>query len=419
MSDVFSTLNKQQLTTIDGLNFSGRTYLLRLMTGLETDAEGRSPADDILQQGAAYIGPEIYNAISGLAPTVEEELNIHMTGSRYRKELEEINETLGLNELKQRNPVTLSGGEQAMLTLSCALGLSPGHMAIDSAFEQVSKENRKLLMDWIMRGTFSQTLFFLADNRLSEYSEIRETVSIPDHMGTPEKERQLPLASLKEDMELPLQIQDAVALKLDHLDFKYPQGPHVIRDFNLTLEPGRIYTLTGKNGAGKSTLAKLLCGVLKPDHGHIRLNQEIYDAWSNPGRQVGYHFQNPDLQLFSTQVEDEISAGPRAQQVEESQVKVRTEALMTAFGLSGIRAAHPLEMPFVIRKRIALAATLAMGCPWLILDEPTLGQDNTSVLAIKSMIEQMSARGFGIVVISHSQWFRSLLDAEEIKLGDG
>jgi len=97
---------------------------------------------------------------------------------------------------------------------------------------------------------------------------------------------------------------------------------------------------------------------------------------------------------------------------------MRTEALMKAFGLSGLKEDHPLEMPFVIRKRIALAATLAMGCPWLILDEPILGQDHTSALALKSMIDQMSSKGFGIVVISHSEWFRSLLDAEEIKLGD-
>jgi len=419
LSDVFRTLENKKLTAIDGPNFSGRTYLLRLMTGLETDVEGRYPQSNTQGQGAAYIGPEIYNAISGLAPTVEEELNIHMAGSRNKEELEKMNEILGLSDLKQRNPVTLSGGEQAMLTLSCALGLSPGCLAIDSAFEQVSTENRKQLTSRIMKGAFPDTSFFLADNRLSEYPEIQETVPISDQIHTPDDQRLLSIAPLNAEIDLPLSLQDTASLTLDHLDFQYPHGPHVIKNLNLTLEPGRLYTLTGKNGAGKSTLAKLLCGVLQPDQGHIRLNQEIYDAWSHPGRQVGYHFQNPDLQLFSTQIEDEIAAGPGAQQVEARQIEGRTEALMNAFGLSGLKEAHPLEMPFVLRKRIALAATMAMGCPWLILDEPTLGQDHTSALALKSMIDQMSSKGFGIVVISHSEWFCSLLDAEEIKLGDG
>lgn len=413
---MISTFKAQRLTAVEGPNFSGRTYLLRLLSGLESETDVRHAAIDVHRQGAAYIGPEIYNAISGLAPTVAEELNIHMTGSRYADELNRMNETLGLNDLKDRNPVTLSGGEQAMLTLSCALGLSPDVLSIDSAFEQVSTENRMLLMNRIQEEAFPHTAFFLADNRFSEYPEIQDTEPVPTHVKAPEDQRNLAISPLNPETELPLDVREAATLTLDHLDFQYPRGPHVIQDFNITLEPGGLYTLTGKNGAGKSTLAKLLCGVLQPDKGHIRLNQEIYDAWAHPGRQVGYHFQNPDLQLFATRVEDEIAAGPAAQQVDRKDVEARTEALMEAFGLSGLKDAHPLEMPFVIRKRIALAATLAMGCPWLILDEPTLGQDTASVEAIKAMIEQMSGKGFGIVVISHSEWFRSQLNAEEIKL---
>jgi energy-coupling factor transport system ATP-binding protein len=172
----------------------------------------------------------------------------------------------------------------------------------------------------------------------------------------------------------------------------------------------------GKNGVGKSTLAKLLCGVLRPDTGRIMLGNQLYDAWVKPGQYIAYHFQNPDLQLFSTRLDEEIIAGPRAQGHNEEIIRQRQDALSKAFGLSRIMDEHPLSLPFVIRKRIALAATLAMGCPWVILDEPTVGQDDATVQVIAQIIEQMLAKGLGVIMISHSEWFRSLLPHEVIEL---
>ncbi len=89
---------------------------------------------------------------------------------------------------------------------------------------------------------------------------------------------------------------------------------------------------------------------------------------------------------------------------------------MAAFGLTDMAHMHPLDLPFVLRKRVALAATLAMGCPWMILDKPTLGQDDETVLSLANIIERLLANGLGIVIISHSRWFRSLIPAKEIEL---
>src|SRR5262249_12173282 len=96
-------------------------------------------------------------------------------------------------------------------------------------------------------------------------------------------------------------------LSLDGIRFRYRgSSKDVIINASFNLEPGRVYVLEGLNGSGKSTLSKLLAGVLQPTHGEIRFAGRPSSPWKTPGRIVGYHFQNPDLQIFSTTVEEEI-----------------------------------------------------------------------------------------------------------------
>lgn len=414
-----STLEQRRLLTLHGPNFSGRTHLLRFMTGLEPDMEqrysgGRNGRAE--PQPSVYLGPEVQNAISGLAPTVREELNLHLHGTKYRETITQLVEELGITALGNRNPATLSGGEQALLTLLCAFGLTPRNLAIDCALEQVSADFRSRIMGLIREGTFDYTAVAFTDNRLAACDEIQDSVPIPEGFGMPLHKRLLPIDSLNPEIDLPLESGQCAPLALDHLNFQYPQGPYAIRDLSLMLEPGRLYTVVGENGAGKSTLAKLLCGVLRPDAGHILLDEDLYDPWTRPGHMIGYHFQNPDLQLFTNRIDKEIASGPRAQNLDERLIRQRREAVMAAFGLSRIGTEHPLDLPFVIRKRVALAATLAMARPWVILDEPTLGQDDDAVQALTRIIEQMLAKGLGVIVISHSGWFGSQLPGTVIEL---
>lgn len=416
VTDLFAPLDARRFLALHGPNFSGRSYWLRFITGLETDMDGRYTSELRDRRSCAYIGPEVYNAISGLAPTVADELSIHLRGTRYADALGEMQETLGLNALRERNPVTLSGGEQAMLTMVCALGLCPLNLAIDSTIEQISAEYRPVIFQALTTDVFPFTSIALADNRLGEYDGLPETTVIPGDMGAPAPQRLLPIDPLDPDAPLPLSTTQAPNLQLKGLDFRYPDGPYVIRKMDLALTPGRVYTLTGRNGAGKSTLAKLLCGVLRPDAGRILLGDMVYDPWKSPGRLVGFHFQNPDLQLFSLCIDQEIGAGPVAQGVEATIVQDRVNALLRLFGLSRMRDIHPLETPFVIRKRIALAATIAMGCPWLILDEPTLGQDDTTSKALAAIVHRLCDQGFGMIIVSHSTMFRNLLNGTEIKM---
>jgi ABC-type multidrug transport system ATPase subunit len=187
----------------------------------------------------------------------------------------------------------------------------------------------------------------------------------------------------------------------------YKKRPAVLRDLTIKLTPGRVYLLLGPNGAGKSTCAKVLCGVLKPIAGDILLNGEIARPWKSPGKTVGYHLQNPDVGLFESTVLAELGGKERAQ------------ILLDAFGLRGAANANPLSLPFPVRKRVSLAATIGCSQPWLFLDEPTLGADAATIELLAKISMELAAKGHGVIVVSHSSRFRSMLDGTHLLLDDG
>lgn len=400
------------MTFMPGHNFSGRTDSLRAFTGLDM-AHAESP------RPSAYIGPEVYNAISGLAASVEDEVRLHAGGSVETSVAAELFRRVGLDGLADRNPFVLSGGEQALLAVVSALALVPVSLAVDCALEQVDHVTKIALLRYLRRGTFPKTAIVMADNRLDECAEVTDgapTVT-PEPSGRPIDGRRLgPICS---DIPLSLLSSEPRTLALESLRFRYPKGGFSLDDITLQLEPGRVYLMTGPIGAGKTTLAKLLCGVLRPARGRILSGATEYRPWLRPGQLVAYHFQNPDLQLFGTTVADEIQAGPRASGMRTDERRRRTDALLDAFGLSEVERQHPLDLPFVGRKRVAMAATLAMGCPWVVLDEPTLGQDRPSSEAVARVLEHAAAAGTGIMVISHSVWLRQRLSATVLQLDGG
>jgi energy-coupling factor transporter ATP-binding protein EcfA2 len=417
--DIRLKLGEWKALALDGGNFSGRTDLLRWMSGLETPDGGEPGGGGPGAKSPVYIGPEVYNSISGLGLTVREELRLHTGQPPEKSSVAHLLELTGLDAMYDRNPFTLSGGEQALLTVISALSLEPGLIALDCALEQIDRTFKTELLRRMLNGLRSQTATLIADNCLYELEGAEAMPKITISGAGEARAPHLRFDPITADVELPLFPPKPCQLTLSGINFRYPRSATVLNSASAQLKPGTLYFLEGRNGAGKSTLAKILCGVLRPDAGRIFVDQEQVHTWKHPGQLVAYHFQNPDVQLFSTTVEEEVAAGLGTTGLAAPEREIRTEAVMSAFGLSHVRKEHPLDLPFVIRKRIALAATVAMGRPWLILDEPTLGQDSASAEAIAGVINKLLKLGTGVIVISHSQRFRRLLPEEPLKLTGG
>ena len=310
-------------------------------------------------------------------------------------------------EFATRDPFTLSGGEQAMLVVLCKLALLPKLLCLDGALEQLDPDNlRKVLGGFLSGKSFTnlpQTI--LTHNGHLPECNAAEIRPLPSAQIAHDESMAAP-PPLDHSGFTPSEVHEPVTIKLVDFAFQYPHGATVFKRLNLRLEPGRIYRLAGPNGVGKSTLARLLTGVLRPKHGQIIANGKAFDSYLRPGTLARLHFQSPDSQLFESTVGDELDS-------------LSTDAKQAAVrfaGLDGILTHHPFDLPFVLRKRLALTLILNTTSPWLIFDEPTLGQDEDARIAIGHALRKLAASGHGVILISHNSEFGQSFSDEELNL---
>jgi energy-coupling factor transport system ATP-binding protein len=114
-----------------------------------------------------------------------------------------------------------------------------------------------------------------------------------------------------------------------------------------------------------------------------------------------------------------LTAGAGIRGRDKTMVAGLVRSAVAAFGLEHVLGLHPQELPFSMRKRIAMAATVACGTPWIILDEPTLGQDDYSAGQLARYIVRLVSSGAGVIIISHSESFISHLPVERVTLKGG
>ena len=166
-------------------------------------------------------------------------------------------------------------------------------------------------------------------------------------------------------------------IEVEHLSFAYPDGHQALLDVSMTIAPGEKAALVGPNGAGKSTLMLHLNGILRATAGVVRVcGLDMHE--SNLGRiraAVGLVFQDPDDQLFSPTVFDDVAFGPLYQGLAEADVRTRVDQALAAVHMRDYarRVSHHLSTGE--KKRIAISTVLSMQPEILVLDEPTAGLD--------------------------------------------
>lgn len=167
------------------------------------------------------------------------------------------------------------------------------------------------------------------------------------------------------------------AIELTHLHFRYPDGYEALRGIDVRIEAGEKVALVGPNGAGKSTLMLQLNGLLVPSHGVVRVGGVAVDR-STVRRiraEVGVVLQDPDDQLFSPTVHDDVAFGPIHLGVPADEIHERVERALAAVGMTGFERRIPHRLSLGQRKRVALATVLSMDPSVLVFDEPSAGLD--------------------------------------------
>lgn len=189
------------------------------------------------------------------------------------------------------------------------------------------------------------------------------------------------------------------------IGYSHDHAVVALRNVNLEVKRGTRMALLGNNGAGKTTLFLHLLGILKPSAGEILLDgrpveygRKFVGQWR---QRVGMLLQDPEDQLFSANVEQDVSFGPLSAGMDEQQARERVHQALAAMEIVDLlhRPVHLLSHGQ--KKRVALAGLLALSPELLILDEPTAGLDNPGQKQLLSALNRLHQKGAGILFSTH------------------
>ncbi|QJE03261.1 ABC transporter ATP-binding protein [Massilia forsythiae] len=194
-------------------------------------------------------------------------------------------------------------------------------------------------------------------------------------------------------------------LELQAVEHVFADGSAGLRGCSLALGRGRRHALLGPNGAGKTTVLQHLNGLLRPTGGRMLWNGRPYEygraGLTDLRRRVGLVFQNPERQLFSAQVEEDVSFGPLNLGLDETTVRARVAAALDAVGLAGFGARAVHHLSFGQKKRVCIAGVLAMQPEVLLLDEPMAGLDAPMQRELTALLDGLAARGVTVLLSTH------------------
>ncbi len=181
-----------------------------------------------------------------------------------------------------------------------------------------------------------------------------------------------------------------MAAMIRDLSFKYPDGTPALDKVNLSVYAGERVALMGLNGAGKSTLLMHLNGILR-GAGDIQIEsrQLTSDSIREIRTRIGFVFQNPDDQLFSPTVWDDVAYGPLYMGLDRDEIEIRVERALAAVGMENVADKMPHHLSLGQRKRVSLATVLSMEPSILVLDEPSAGLDPRSRRQLIDLLQSL------------------------------
>ena len=176
-----------------------------------------------------------------------------------------------------------------------------------------------------------------------------------------------------------------------------------LKNINLRIRKGDFVALIGHNGSGKTTLAKNFVGLLRPTKGKVLIYGKDASTMSvkDIARKIGYCFQNPDHQIFSKTVKEEIMFGPKNLGFSEDQIEQIVKKVLKIVGLEGYEDEDPFFLGKGERQKIAVASILAMNPEVLIVDEPTTGMDWKTSISMMRLLKNLNEMGHTIIFITH------------------
>ncbi|MDT8440461.1 MAG: ABC transporter ATP-binding protein [Desulfuromonadales bacterium] len=442
-----------------GQNGAGKSTLLRHLNGLLTPHSGTlvykgdSLATGRLERARLEIGllfqdpdDQLFgNSVADdvLFGPLNQGLDLAAAELRAASALSAVS----LAHLRHRPPHRLSYGQRKRAALAGLLAMQPEVLLLDEPTANLDPYQEELLLQRLKE--YPGTLICITHNLLFAY-ELCERAIVLDrghiHHDYSLRELVSHRASLREhgldfsfrfvEQALPEDRLPAVGsvvptatdgpagggtnpalIELRDFSYRYPDGTEALHDLSLRIEPGEKVAIVGENGAGKTTLVSCLIG-LRTGQGQYRLNGMPINERNRVQacRQVGLVFQDSADQLFCPSCAEEVAFGPRQLGLAPAAVNERVGRALAQVGLIGYDERVPLNLSGGERKRLALAAVLAMQPAVLILDEPTAGLDPDGEERLFDILKGLDAT---LILVSHDLFFVRQLTRRTLVLHDG
>lgn len=364
------------------------------------------------------------------------------------KRVGEALEITGLKGYEGRVPATLSGGQKQRLAIASILAMEPEILVLDEPLTDLDPAGRRSFLEVLYRlrekgktivfvdhdheRIIPDTCAVLNEGELIDYDSpipvfqrlMDKSISgIKPHPFVelckktgrncnslePEKIFSLfreKIGRVKKENKINVErVSGENIIEFENVSFIYQNNNfRALEGINLNFKKGDFVALVGQNGSGKTTLAKHIVRLLTPTEGTVRLFGENTGRMkrSEVGKKVGYVFQNPDHQIFSETVYDEVAFAPRNFKLPRDEIDFNVRRALDTVGLTGKEKLDPFALQRGERQKVAVASILSISPEVLILDEPTTGLDNRERINTMEMLKKLNEEGKTIIIITHS-----------------
>lgn len=384
--------------------------------------------------------------------------NFGVPRDEIARRIDENLKLVGLEQTKNRPPSTLSGGQKQKLAIASVLAMQPRVLVMDEPttdLDPISKYGVFKIADELRKrddltlivveheteeAIHAEKILLLKEGAPLMYGPAADVLRNVDLM---EQNGVMPLGitlyfKRMNSADLPLTVEEGFEtfqrknwkisgecyqklidadqarvqahkeplITCKGLEHTYPNGFKALRGMDLEINHGEIVAIVGQNGSGKTTLVKHFNGLFMPTAGEIVVDgkptraQGVFEL----GKKVGYVFQNPDHQIFSDTVFEEVAYSLKLRGADEELIKQRVAEALEAVGLVGFEKEDPFALTKSGRQRVAVAAVLAAKPDVLILDEPTTGLDYAEQRSMMELVKRLNQEGSTIVFVTHHMW---------------
>ncbi len=220
-------------------------------------------------------------------------------------------------------------------------------------------------------------------------------------------------------------MNDTTVFELSGVSYSYHNRIVALRDVDLTIRAGEALVILGPNGSGKSTLLKILDGLYRPTSGRlVAFGHDITAAADDPElgywlhQRVGLVFQEPDVQLFSPTVFDDVAFGPLQLGWPSERIRQAVATTLDELGITHLADRAPFELSGGEKKRVALATVLVMDPEVILLDEPTANLDPRSRAQLIELLAELHRRGRTLVIATHELDLAAALASRIVVFGE-